>query len=503
MWKRQAARQSRVPVISFSCQKPTSFLHSFTGRMSHPNVEGARQRTAYKLVSWRKPQLLMNTESREELSGSGNLVLLFCGVVSVYSVLGLIVKGAIPQFEMFLTGGTVPIRTYYMTLLFLSLAVGLLIKGNLRGSSPYLFLAVYIVLDFVFLSLTTNYHASGILQSFYGYLAPLIVLALASTIHPLVQQKTAMGILWLLFVACLAVSTLQFITKTTVLPPSSADGVFNVDALDFYGGVRAFSLFTSGLEAGIFYCFIGAIAAHMLWSQSYLQKALAVVLMAASGFGCYSTLTRIAILGYVVCVLSATVIRIRPLASVVRWMPGIWLALALVLVVQATGYTGIGRADIGSTSSLNARLVDWDYYWQQYRSSAPLQVFFGSGMSTYSSPDMPNRPETSALIPIDNGFLQVLLHGGIVGLALVIILYVNIWRLIRNKVVERPTHLNVGAFSLLAAAPFFMAMDDIQDQIVMAAILCLITRDAPAAVDSAEPSEALLLQEDRKPVFHW
>jgi O-antigen ligase len=236
----------------------------------------------------------------------------------------------------------------------------------------------------------------------------------------------------------------------------------------FMGHIRAFSFFGSGLSAGIFYCFTGSIATSLALDKRLRTRALGIVMLAMSGFGVYATLTRLTLVGFCFSVIAVLVLRLVKAPIITNWMPLGW-GIAAIAVIGATILApgGGSRADIASTSSMAERLFEWGIFGAKFVSGSFSNMVFGSAVTPYKPLTVLTMPATSATIPIDNGYLEVLLNSGLVGLGLVIYFYKQCWIAICEKSRTTKSHLLQGTAAFFSVLPFFAGINDLPSEFFM------------------------------------
>ena len=129
----------------------------------------------------------------------------------------------------------------------------------------------------------------------------------------------------MLTIACLIISAAQFFTNSPVVRTDSSDLTFHVQSYQFIDQTRAFSLFANGLDAGVFYSFMGGIATSFCLRRRTRKFGLVLFLLCA--FGCYATYTRLAMVGFVVSSIAVVVISKKGLMKFSLLLPHILFVL--------------------------------------------------------------------------------------------------------------------------------------------------------------------------------
>src|SRR5947199_9521871 len=95
-------------------------------------------------------------------------------------------------------------------------------------------------------------------------------------------------------------------------------------------------------------------------------------------------------------------------------LPVLSLGCAVLVVAQGIRTAGgAGRNDLANSSSLDERVLNWGVYSKQFLAGTPIDILFGAGLGPYAPYTMPDRPENSAPVPIDNPYLLILLSTGV------------------------------------------------------------------------------------------
>jgi hypothetical protein len=370
--------------------------------------------------------------------------------------------GILPQVQMFLTGGSTPITSgFKLLLLFLVLASVVLTrsfrKSQMLGAT--MLLAAFMFIDSVILLGTTKYQALDILNSFRGSFFPLLLCGVVMLSPSTFRQRDVLAWGTAIFVACIAISILQFTTNTSVLPTRSLDETFAVQSFLFDDRVRAFSLFTSGLQAGVFYCIPAALGTILLITRRH--PLVGSLLLSLSVFGSYAAFTRLSMLGLGASVLSAIIMWNPRLTIIAKLLPLIWGLIALLTISLALrDLAGLRRSNVLNTESAHDRLDGWRFYGDMYRASDLTEMLFGTGMSEHAADDDPNRYPSAAPTQIDNAFLQILLHSGLLLLSVVIYYYVQAWRLLYSKATTDRTPFGLSVAAVFSTTPLLAAIND-------------------------------------------
>jgi hypothetical protein len=129
------------------------------------------------------------------------------------------------------------------------------------------------------------------------------------------------------------------------------------------------------------------------------------------------------------------------------------VALALGLMIAFSGYSKqvsdriSDKKSLADDSSLQQRLMQWGFYTSQLQHSSTTQQLFGLGFCQADKPAMVPLKEDWNLVLVDNLYIALVLHIGLVGAILMIALLWGMWRFVRHEAVTRPTPLLIGIAS--------------------------------------------------------
>lgn len=416
----------------------------------------------------------------------------------IFAVLTLIVNGALPQVEMAVTGGSLLFMPRQLTLLILALASMLLLKGRFQHSPLLpltLVLACYFLIEALFLHFVKDISYPAIRTSLECFIF-LALVGAASAVPLQIRSRHILAFLIAITFACLVISAAQFITNTPVVRTESSDSYFHVQSYQFVDQTRGFSLFTNGLEAGLFYSFMGGIATSFCLRRG--TRRIGFILLPLCAFGCYVTYTRLAIVGFIVTFIAVFVLSRRGLSRLSLLLPLFSLLCALLIIFEGLRTEGgAARTDLVSASSLDTRIVAWGIYTGKFMAGSRTDILFGIGQGPYTPYTAPNRLENSAPIPIDNAYLLALLSCGVCGSVLLGVTYWKLWMFLHKRTIHGRDHLVKGIAGIFAALPFFCCINDLPSQIILLLLFAVSLRkedeEIPAATDLALNEQYLRL----------
>jgi hypothetical protein len=419
----------------------------------------------------------------------------------IFSVLTLVVNGALPQLEMAMTGGALLFMPRQLSVLIVALGFMLLLKGRFQSSSLLpltMVLACYFLIEALYLHFGKDLSYPAIRTSLEAFIF-LALVGAASAVPLQIKSRHILAFLVVITFLCLIVSVAQFVTNTPVVRTESNDSDFHVQSYQFLDQTRGFSLFTNGLEAGFFYALMGGIATSLCLRRR--TRRLGLLLFPLCAFGCYVTYTRLAMVGFVVTVFSVFVISNKGLARVRNLLPVFTLLCALLLIFEGLHTSaGAARTDLANVSSLDQRMMAWALYGGKFLAGSRTDILFGIGQGPYTPYTAPNRLENSAPIPIDNAYLLALLSCGVCGSLLLAVTYWYLWSFLMQRVSAVDDHVIRGIAGMFATIPFFCCINDLPTQIILLLLFVVSLRTLP--LPAQEPftvADALVLHDAPHP----
>ena len=230
----------------------------------------------------------------------------------------------------------------------------------------------------------------------------------AALLRPRISTRQMNVRFTLLLLPLVGLALAQYMLNDPLLPVVSEDGAYTIPALDFYGQIRAFSLFRSVLECGQGMAFFGALfLAHLLTSRRHARWNL--LLLGLTAAGSYVTFRRGAYMEFGAAALTAFAI-CRDW-RVTTWLPWMYLAIGLGLAGAGTIVGESKGQGLLSSESLSERHDAWNAILELWLSREDSSLLFGTGLAQI-------EPEYIDYFMVDNGFLAVGAQIGIVGLAL-------------------------------------------------------------------------------------
>jgi hypothetical protein len=380
------------------------------------------------------------------------------GTTALLAMIACVINCALPQLEMLLTGGHCPLPiaaikiACFGLLSFLTLTYGRL---ELSAFPVGIWLAAmtFLFLDFPFLWFFQGKAPPDILFAYNAYYCPLIFAPLACAFTGRLSERLATKILVGIFLVCALVGCAQYIFQAPIVQLASSDGNYRTYASYWMqegsSSVRAFSIFGSALEYGNFAVLIAATGIGMCGRPGGWIKGLPLYLLAAAC--CYTTLTRVVYIQLIFATVAAVTFTFGRRLRRMIWQPLIGLGAGWFLAFsgfsQLIGHT----KSLYDASSLELRLLQWEVYGAELMHSTFLQKLFGLGFCQAEKPVIvPVRDEfygKASNVLVDNMYLALTLHIGLIGMVVIVGLLWALWRHLRVETIKRPTPLLIGIAS--------------------------------------------------------
>jgi hypothetical protein len=257
-----------------------------------------------------------------------------------------------------------------------------------------------------------------------------------------VSQSVIIRCIVLLMLICACIGVAQYLTAQPILHTESADGAFRVESWRFFDQVRAFSLFTSALNFGMFCALCGALGVALFRTVPVWGALLFFV----SASACFTTLTRLSYIVFICACTYALVLTFGKRPERGLWHPLLYFALGIsTILVGINSLLSSDTNNLQDASSLLERIGQWIYYSDLIRHSTLADQLFGIGI-VQNENILPLYP-----MLIDNQLLALVLHIGVVGLVLFGVLLIKMWLHLRREALATRQPLVVAAASLWAA----------------------------------------------------
>jgi hypothetical protein len=336
-------------------------------------------------------------------------------------VAGLFLQTQLAVFNRIVIPNGVPKLLTVLGLMALGVGSVYLQRGQIAARSsffPACIFACYLVADLAWLMMTSDLPAGAILFGFNKYFLFFAALPAAALLRPRLSARQMNTRLVLILVPTAIVALAQFVTNDPLFPTVVEDESFEIPAVEFFGRIRAFSLFRGVLECGQVMAFFGAMMLARLMTERNQRTLGSTVLLALTAGACLVTFRRGAYLEYGAALTAA--VAISRGWSMSRWLPWIYLSLALGL---ACAGPIIGSATDGmmSSDSLGERHAAWNVALEKWLMREDASLLVGTGMAQTSllgtGLSQIESHEVEYFL-VDNGFLAVGVQLGLIGLVL-------------------------------------------------------------------------------------
>jgi len=375
------------------------------------------------------------------------------GWVAFLLLIMLFVDGLFPQLQILVFKGDVIIPSITLKVILIGTIYMLFIIHGSRLLIPkilifiWLIFVLYLMLDTIYFVLVYNYSLEYMIFNYNPYYFFLLISPFFSIMHGLISEKSIVRFLFFLFVPLAILGLAQFFFGNPIVPIASSNNYFEVMSWNFYGKIRAFSLFGSGSSFGHFIALVATLSFVLLVEKKEISNKLKVsfIFLLAIVVG-YATLTRNTYLEIVLSLLMTFLFIVLPkLRRILKFVPFLYgFAGFLLIFVLPQISNAIGNhIPILSSQSLNMRFGEWHEYssiWLNNISSA----LFGTAYIQNS------RFAITRNIIIDNAFLAVGLQIGLIGLLVFLFFMCLFWLFIYKKTMENPTPLHIGVMGVFS-----------------------------------------------------
>lgn len=379
----------------------------------------------------------------------GDIVLHVLAPATLLFTLLIIIDSLLPQIEMFITHGNIPVPMSVVKLIlvlcaFLAWAVRSRIDLSWFALSPWMAFVVYLVFDIPHL-LGQNLSLFKVLSAYYGYYSLVFLLPVLGAVSRTIRSQTVLNVLFVSFAFCAALGILQRLTDSPIVYPMSNDGSFAVITWRFFATheIRIFSFFVYSVNFGLFCTLVGSAALHQALHRRHTARG--VIIYCTAALCSYLTLTRVVYLAFLLGTVCVFVLRYVHSLRILRAIPGVGFLLGLVVAYGgALGWFGSGSG-IGDNVSLIMRVEQFVYYWNMFMSGDLGQRLLGIGYV------QDTNVNGEAIYPIDNLFMALLLHIGIVGMVLLLFLFWMLWNRLSYAAMRQQHSLTAGVCGVWAA----------------------------------------------------
>jgi hypothetical protein len=198
------------------------------------------------------------------------------------------VDSAIAQAQMLLLDGQILTNKIAKVIFVTALTFGILLrpKVNISGVPVVAWLVAlsYLLFEIVYMQAARDISPGDILQTYNAIYAYLLLSPAALAFHDTVPERFVIRGIVCAFVICAIIGTAQYLTLDPLLHLCDIDEDYTVQSVWFFDQIRAFSLFSSPLNYGIFCSFCGALGIGL----SREKRVQGVLLATLSAAACYT-----------------------------------------------------------------------------------------------------------------------------------------------------------------------------------------------------------------------
>ncbi|WP_279116741.1 O-antigen ligase family protein [Acidithiobacillus thiooxidans] len=394
--------------------------------------------------------MLASTKDRNFTISSSISWLLFSAIL-LYTI-----NAALPRLEMLLFSGRVPIPSVSLKALeVLSLCLYFLICREIKLIEASIIISVtfmaYLTFEMLYFYLDGKYPVEMLIFGYNTMYFFLIMSLLLSNFKSTITTSTANRIILGVSIPVLLLGIAQSLINKPLLSIHSIDGYFNVLVWNYYGQVRAFSLFEAPAYYATYLVFFGAfVLANMLSTQRLGSKIIYFALFVLVSYSEFLALNRTGIFAYLIVIPTVFGIYKRGYGkralSVIMIMSFL-MSVALVVAVPIISKT-FNFVFAFKDQSMFERFTEWQY-WFHYLLQNPNRLVFGTGL--FQSAFFRYNKD----VVIDNMFLAVLVQIGAIGLIFTVFIIYKIWSILVAKHIRSPSPTPVACLALLTVWPIF------------------------------------------------
>lgn len=406
------------------------------------------------------------------------------GLAAYVLCLMLIFNAVFPRVQMLLFADHVLVPSVTLKLTFaLALVGGTLLRGRLSVPAGMLLLwgctVTYFFLDLVYLSLVRDIDLIRLSVSYdalyFFFLISPFCFSERGRIHGRLAQRSILC----LGVVIIVLGLLQFGLQNPLIATKSSGGYFEVHSWNFFGRIRAFSLFSSALTFGAFLTFFVPFCLAAALQRSGPRQILLVLSALAGLAAAYSTLTRAVYLcvGFSVCTLFILYVReTRPYRMSV--LPA-YLAVAALIVLLAPALASfVDGTHLGSIHSMDSRYEEW-LRWGSVWMRGAASALFGTGLVQNS------RFSATPPVVVDNTYLAVGLQGGLFALILVLAIFTWMTKFLFDRALAHGSDLMTGLACAFSTWPIAWMFNIVVPQYLLFFVLFLLVEGGWWRIDGA------------------
>jgi hypothetical protein len=422
-------------------------------------------------------------------------------LVVLFTVPLLIVNGAFPQLQMALLRGRVLVSPAVVkaTVLAILIAVVMFRSGRIKQNRRLIMVTMmffgYLLLNVLHFKFDLGMHLSDAIVG-YNFYYTLPLLAVLSAFVPLrIPDRYILGLITILATICALLGIAQLITNRPIVATSSANHqAFQVLVWKDAGRVRVFSLFGEPQHCGLFFVFITTLLIALCRNPKH--RFLAIPLTVVTVGLVLASDARTQIMGLAWAIAAALLLTFWNKKRRVRWLPLLAMPTAILAVVYAV-YFGSTRhaASISRSTSMLERIREWTYYIGVLRELGLAKLLFGMGIVQNGA-----MQSFGAALPIDNIYLSIGMHIGLVGLVLYLLLAWMLWEEVSRRAEDRASYLHVAIAATFSTFFLMGLFNNVPTQLAAYFVLFAMSRSYEPL--EQEASNSVAKQPRRMPAMH-
>lgn len=410
--------------------------------------------------------------------------------VAAIACLAAVVDGAIQQVQMLFLGGQVIAgNSVLKAALVVAVCAGCIVHPRIDFIRipvwTWIIAITFLIFEIGYLDFARGMSLYNILLSYYDSYLLLLMGPVLLVFRGAIADKSLSRYVTWIFLICAAIGIAQYITNQPLLRTESTDGSFTVESWEFIGQVRAFSLFGSALEFGIFCALNGALGIALAKTRRLWGGFLWLI----SAVACFATYTRLCYIMFACACLSSLIFTFGKKPTRGRWYPAGYFILGMITLLAGLSSLATGTgSNLEDTGSLFMRINQWSFYYNLLNNSTLIEKLFGLGIV--------QNPKILPLFPmiIDNSPLALILHIGFVGFLMFSVLIWKMWLYLRREAVVFQQPFAIAAASLwstVACVGIFNIVFSVFGAVFAVAVLCQATKyTSPSPTYAIQSTEA-------------
>jgi len=351
-----------------------------------------------------------------------------------FLLIALFVDGALPQLQYLLFGEVILYSVFIKILLLATVLASFF--GQLRKETPnhilswihnhaivtMLWAALLIYFGFDWFHLRSKIPTIYYIFSLNAYYYYLLLLPFAIFIR--MDVRSVSKYLFIIAVPLSIFGILQYILNEPLAYMGDNESYFEVANWNYFGRLRAFSLFNYSGGFGYFLAILVCFYFHYLIFEKGIRRLPMLLLIVATIFTIYITFTRAAYIAAGMSLLTATLLVIRDKIKygnhLIKVLPVVYLCISFIIVNEGS-FVNVPHSSLLSNVSLLMRYNQWLHVSELWLDKGIANILFGVGLIQNG------RFELTKGLIIDNAYLAIGLHVGLIGLILWFLIMWSLW----------------------------------------------------------------------------